>query len=330
MTAGPAVSAGNARRPGARLLPDGRRLHLQDGPIDLIIEAFGPREVVEVAYRAALQRLTGLLDALCEELPALRRPVSKRNHDRRESFPRPPARCAPGVGGSCDESEGGLISPVARRMTAAVRPYSDKIFITPMAAVAGSVADEILDAMVSVAGAGLARAYVNNGGDIALHLTPGTRFTTGLVDRPDQPTIFGTAEITADDPVRGIATSGAGGRSFSLGIADAVTILARDAASADAAATVVANAVNIAHPGIVRLPARDIQPDSDLGDRLVTRAVPPLAQPEIDAALDAGVAIAEQLRAENLIVAAALHLQGTTRPVGPFLRSAISDQSCNI
>lgn len=304
MTAGPAASASNARRPGARVLPDGRRLHLQDGPIDLIIEAFGPREIVEAAYRAALDRLTGLLDALCEELPALRRPVTT-------SSPAP-------------------AGPVSGRMAVAVRPYADKIFITPMAAVAGSVADEILAAMVSVAGAGLERAYVNNGGDIALHLTPGTRFTTGLVDRPDHPSIFGTAEITAADPVRGIATSGAGGRSFSLGIADAVTILACDAASADAAATIVANAVNIDHPGVVRLPARDIQPDSDLVGLLVTRAVPPLAQPEIDAALDAGVAVAEQLRAENLIVAAALHLQGTTRTVGPLLQSAISDQSSNI
>ncbi|RAI31474.1 hypothetical protein CH338_25755 [Rhodoplanes elegans] len=247
----------------------------------------------------------------------------------------PPAREAgggegSGVGGSCDESQSGLVGSVAKRMAAAVWPYADKIFITPMAAVAGSVADEILAAMVSVAGAGLARAYVNNGGDIALHLTPGTRFTTGLVDRPDHPSIFGTAEITADDPVRGIATSGAGGRSFSLGIADAVTILARDAASADAAATVVGNAIDIAHPGIVRVAARDIQPDSDLGEFLVTRAVPPLAQPEIDAALDAGVAVAERLRAENLIVAAALHLQGTTRSVGPLLRSAISDQSLRV
>ncbi|MFD2181801.1 UPF0280 family protein [Rhodoplanes azumiensis] len=301
MTAAPVVSARNTRRPGARMLPDGRRLHLQDGPIDLIIEAFGPREIVEVAHRTALQRLTGLLDALCEELPALRRPVTT---------------TSPAPTGS-----------VSGRMVAAVQPYAGRIFITPMAAVAGSVADEIVAAMVSVAGAGLVRAYVNNGGDIALHLTPGTRFTTGLVDRPDHPTIFGTAEITADDPVRGIATSGAGGRSFSLGIADAVTILARDAASADAAATVVANAVNIAHPGIVRIPARDIQPDSDLGDLPVTRAVPSLAQPEIDAALDSGVVVAEQLRARNLIVAAALRLQGTTRTAGPLLRSAISEPS---
>ncbi|RAI41696.1 hypothetical protein CH341_21095 [Rhodoplanes roseus] len=274
----------------------------------------------------------------------LRRPLTGIRHEHGESFPPPPtlphhsqermgggepqrfdspppAREArggegSGVGGSCDEARSGLFGPVARRMAAAVAPYSETMFITPMAAVAGSVADDVLAAMVAAAGDALARAYVNNGGDIALHLSPGTRFTTGLVDRPDRPSMFGTAAIEAGDPVRGIATSGAGGRSFSLGIADAVTILARDAASADAAATVVANAVNISHPGILRVKARELQPDSDLGDRLVTRVVPALARPEIDAALDAGVLVAEQLLRDGLIAAAALHLQGVTRAVG--------------
>jgi ApbE superfamily uncharacterized protein (UPF0280 family) len=208
-------------------------------------------------------------------------------------------------------------------MAAAVAPYSERMFITPMAAVAGSVADEILCAMRVAAGDALTRAYANNGGDIALYLSPGTRFTTGLVDRPDRPSIFATATIAAGDGVGGIATSGAGGRSFSLGIADAVTILARDAASADAAATVVANAVDIAHPGILRVPARDLQPDSDLGDMLVTRAVPDLARPEIDAALDAGVLVADALVRDGLIAAAALHLQGVTRTVGSLNSSAL-------
>ena len=55
-------------------------------------------------------------------------------------------------------------------MDEAIRPhlyrYESGDFITPMVAVAGSVADYILDAM----GGGLDRAIVNNGGDIALHL----------------------------------------------------------------------------------------------------------------------------------------------------------------
>ena len=90
--------------------------------------------------------------------------------------------------------------------------------------------------------------------------------------------------VHADDPVRGIATSGRHGRSFSLGIADAVTVLAKTAAQADAAATVIANAVDLpGHPAILRRPACELQPDSDLGDRLVTRDVGALSEQEIEA-----------------------------------------------
>ena len=144
---------------------------------------------------------------------------------------------------------------IARRMVAAVAPYCERTFITPMAAVAGAVAEEILDAMT--AAARLSRAYVNNGGDIALHLAPGEHFVVGMVERPDRPSLFGTATLDSAQPVRGIATSGWRGRSFSLGIADAVTVLADRAAMADAAATVIANAVDLpGHPSIVRVPAR--------------------------------------------------------------------------
>ena len=94
------------------------------------------------------------------------------------------------------------------------------------------------------------------------------------MDRPDTRGLMRTMVIDADDPSRGVATSGRHGRSFSLGIADAVTVLARTASQADAAATIIANAVDLpGHPAIVRCPACDLQPDSDLGARLVTREV---------------------------------------------------------
>jgi len=275
--------------PLIRLLPDGRRIHLQDGPIDLILEAWGAPAAVHAAHRAAAARMNGLLDELCEELAILRAPV-------------------------------GALSPmptgaVARRMRAAVQPYAEDCFITPMAAVAGAVAEAVLASMVL--SAPLDRAYVNNGGDIALHLAPGQSFTSGIVDRPDRPSLIGTVQISAGDAVRGIATSGRHGRSFSLGIADAVTILAAGAADADAAATIVANAVDLpGHAGIVRVPADSLAPDSDLGARLVTRDVPTLSEAERDQALDAGLARAAGLVAQGRIVAASLHLQGVTRTIG--------------
>ena len=200
-------------------------------------------------------------------------------------------------------------------MLAAVRPYASQIFITPMAAVAGAVAEEILETMISAAK--LSRAYVNDGGDIALHLAPGEKFVVGMVERPDRASLFGTTTIQSGDPIRGIATSGWRGRSFSLGIADAVTVLADTAAMADAAATVVANAVDLpGHPRVGRVRACELAPDSDLGERLVTQSVGELTPDEIRDALEAGIRLAESLCGSGLIRAAALNLQGETRVIG--------------
>jgi ApbE superfamily uncharacterized protein (UPF0280 family) len=138
-----------------------------------------------------------------------------------------------------------------------------------------------------------------------------------MVERPERPSLFGKVELHWMQPVRGLATSGWRGRSFSFGIADAVTVLADCAATADAAATIIANAVDLpGHPAVSRLPARDLAPDSDLGDRLVTHAVGKLSPEEIAAALDAGVVVAESLVRDGLIRSAALHLHGYTTVVG--------------
>jgi hypothetical protein len=271
------------------MLPDGRRLHLNDGPIDLIAQAFGDEREIEVAYRAAAARFVGVLDELCGELELLRQPSSVES------------KLPSGA--------------IAQRMARAVAPYTAETFITPMAAVAGAVAEEILLSMTSVAK--LSRAYVNDGGDIAFHLAPGEKFVVGMVERPDQTSLFGTTTILSVDSIRGIATSGWRERSFSFGIADAVTILADSAAMADAAATVVANAVDLpGHSAVGRIPACELAPDSDLGNRLVTQSVKELAPVEIRDALDAGMRLAGQLCGSGLIRAAALRLRGETRVVG--------------
>src|SRR5713101_366693 len=276
------------RVPQIGFLADGRRLHLQDGPIDLIVEAHGSEINLRGAYDAAARRFTGLLDELCGELPMLRQAAD-------------PARCL-------------LQGTVARRMHGAVAAFAADHFITPMAAVAGSVAEEILGAMVGAAQ--LERAYVNNGGDIALYLADGEQFTVGLMDRPDDHGLMQTMVIRADDPSRGVATSGRHGRSFSLGVADAVTVLARTASQADAAATIIANTVDLpGHPAIVRCPAHELQPDSDLGARLVTRDVGELSSGEIESALEAGAACARQLLAGGLIDGTALSLHGEMRVI---------------
>jgi ApbE superfamily uncharacterized protein (UPF0280 family) len=198
-------------------------------------------------------------------------------------------------------------------MWRACAPLAD-VFITPMAAVAGAVADEVLAAMV--AGRALKKAYVNNGGDIAIHLAQGEHFETGIVGDIAKPKITATARIAAEDEVRGIATSGWRGRSFSLGIADSVTVLARDAAAADAAATLIANAVNTDHPAIERRPARDLDPDSDLREHLVTVAVGALDFDSLAVALARGRRAARGYREAGLIEAAYIELQGHRVAIG--------------
>jgi len=273
---------------------DGGRWHFQHGPIDLVIQAEGEAAAVAAAHEAAWARFCGVLQELVDELPALRQPVA---------------------------ADAPLRGPVARRMWDACAAYRP-MFITPMAAVAGAVAEEIA---AFYRHTGIARAWVNNGGDIALHLAPGQSVQVGLFADLSRFDLAGTGPLRTDgrftlhagDPVRGVATSGWRGRSFSLGIADSVTVLAAGAAEADAAATVVGNAVDVADPAIRRLPASQCKDDSDLGDIPVTVDVPPLAPPQVARALDAGLARAQEMQRAGRIHAAILVCQQQCRVLQP-------------
>jgi hypothetical protein len=258
----------------------GDRLHLHHGPIDLIIGADGAREA---AFMLATTRFETVLGELVTELPLLRQPV-----------------------GEVPNGE------TARIMQAACLPH-DAVFVTPMAAVAGAVAETVLAAMV--AAGGVTRAYVNNGGDIAIHLTPGQSFRLAMagLDGTDK----GRITLTAADPVRGIATSGRGGRSHTMGIADQVTVLAATAAMADVAATLIANAIDLpGDPKITRAPANALSPDSDLGPRLVVTGVGPLTADACATALARGQTTARAMLDRGLIHGAALFLGDETRLIG--------------
>ena len=272
-------------------LPDAR-WHFQHGPIDCVIGAEGDAGAVAAAHEAAWQRFRTVLPELVAELRTLRQPVR----------------------GPC-----ALEGEVARRMWRACRPYRAG-FITPMAAVAGAVAEALIAAYDR---AGIARAWVDNGGDIALRLAPGASVRVGLVAdlsriEPGLPfATDGHFTVDAAMPVRGVATSGWRGRSHSLGIADSATVLARTAAMADAAATVIANAVDVDDRRIVRRPASAVRDDSDLGDMPVTVDVPPLGAEAVARALDTGARRARELQRLGLVYAAFLVCQGAARRVDP-------------
>ncbi|WP_412550427.1 UPF0280 family protein [Shimia sp. MIT910701] len=269
-------------------LPDGKRMHLHHGPIDLIVEIWGAGQTV--AYQRAALRFQTVLQELVDELPKLRQAA-----DLQACF------------------HGGI----ARAMQGAVEWHLPG-FVTPMAAVAGAVADEI--ARVIAEAPNIDKAYVNNGGDVALVLGPNEAMVADLGGGIARATLHGSG------CVRGVATSGWRGRSLSFGIADAVTVLASSAALADVAATLIANEVDVpGHPGIVRAVADSQQLDSDLGNRLVTVDVPRLSPPDMFAALQRGKAFALRLSSSAGIWGGVLALQGQVVAFGdPSLGKAIA------
>ncbi len=264
----------------ARLLSQEGRLHLQHGPIDLIVQAEGPGRAM--AFARARARFENVLEELVEELPDLRRNVGD---------PMP------------------YVGAIALRMQAVTRAYLPHL-VTPMAAVAGAVADEIVAVMAEVPE--VHKAHVNNGGDVAFHLSPGHKVTALIAGA-----FAGQIEIPFHSSVRGLATSGWRGRSLSFGVADTVTVLASDSATADVAATMIANHVDVPeHVGIVRKPACDVQADSDLGTRLVTVHVAPLGPELCQMALARGAEFAQKCAAQGLIHSAVLAVEDQQCIVG--------------
>ena len=269
----------------------GQRLHLQQGPIDLVIQAEGEPDVVRQAHAIAQRRFGEVLPSLVQEIKLLRTPVqTERNPMQGE---------------------------VARLMWQACAPFAYGTFLTPMAAVAGAVAQHMLEPYQC---SGIDRAWVNNGGDIALRLTGSQVLRLGLFSEIDrvmsnlslgqQVELDGMATLDARSGVGGVATSGWRGRSHSLGIADSVTVFAANAMTADVAATLVANAVNIHDESIVRRRASDLSDDSDLGDYLVTVDVPKLAREKVSVALNRGLEKAQAYRDAGLLQSAVLICQG--------------------
>ena len=266
------------------------RLHLQHGPIDIIAHVDAPEEVRKRLYSTASHRFSTVLEELVAEMDLLKQPWSA----------------------DLPDSKGGI----AQKMCFAVR--GSDIFVTPMAAVAGAVADEMLETMLFEAQKPdscvehIHRMYVNNGGDIAFWLNTGESFSIGVVDNPGIPELNARVSLAYESPVRGIATSGWRGRSQSLGIADAVTVLAGSAAIADAAATLIANDVNVDYPGILKRPASEVKDESDLGMLPVTVDVPLLPVDQISEALKRGAQTAGNFIRTGKIEAAYLSLQKQT------------------
>jgi ApbE superfamily uncharacterized protein (UPF0280 family) len=176
--------------------------------------------------------------------------------------------------------------------------------LTPMAAVAGTIADAVADWLYE---RGATRVIVDNGGDIAIRLSPGEHATVGVRPQITSPLISHVINLKSGLSW-GVATSGLGGRSFTRGIASAVTVLAANASVADAAATSVANACIVDAPYLVQLPAEEMDPHSDLTGIRVTVASGLLSSEKIGLAVRRAGRKAENFSRRNIIIGAFIAL----------------------
>ncbi len=207
---------------------------------------------------------------------------------------------------------------VVRRMIDATQKMAEPD-LTPLAAVAGAASDVVADFMILQGGT---KIIVDNGGDIAIRLREGEIARVGI--KTDVNAKHPSYLISMDEAagIGGVATSGLGGRSFTKGIASAVTVLSENASFSDAAATAIGNFTNIEDRHIKRALAESIYPDTDIADEWVTVEIGELSKEKVEEALDHGLAKADSICQRGLIKGALIAVQGRvawTESLTPWL-----------
>jgi hypothetical protein len=204
------------------------------------------------------------------------------------------------------ESRGEIKDSLVLRMIENVRMIGDED-LTPMAAVAGTIADAVADFLFE---RGMTKVVVDNGGDVALRTNGEDPLTVGI--RPDVNDRSVSYVIGLDPGIRshGVATSGLGGRSLTRGIASAATVVARTASLADAAATAVANASFLEDEQVLRCPAEELDPYTDIPGLEVTFKVGSLSEEKRSTAVSKAIRRAEELVRREVILGAFVAVQG--------------------
>ncbi len=211
---------------------------------------------------------------------------------------------------------------LAVQMISSVKAIGDDD-LTPMAAVAGTIADAVADWLVDQK---MDRVIVDNGGDIALRLEAGETATVGIRPQIDNLLVSHVLHLDAGQPSWGVTTSGVGGRSLTRGIASAVTVVAANASVADAAATAIGNACLVEDGGIVQSPAERLDPNTDLAGLLVTTKVGKLLPGKVLKAIENARQKAELLSQRKIILGAYIALQNMFA-ISDGLKSYISPVS---
>lgn len=181
--------------------------------------------------------------------------------------------------------------------------------LTPMAAVAGTVADAVADWLFSC---GATVAAANNGGDIALRLAPGNSIRLRTV----RSLLTGTASdpivLRAEDGIGGICTSGLGGRSFTRGVVESLSVFSSRASQADALATHLANCSYIPSERVASTLAKNLDPSTDIPELSVVTAVDTLTEEERRQAVSQVLEEAKRQYARSNYICMRGYLQGET------------------
>lgn len=272
------------------------------GPMRLVIRAWNQGQPQIALARQAAEEAFGCLERIAGCRPLLSRPwpqIAKLPADQ-----------------------------LARRMISSVKAVGDDD-LTPMAAVAGTIADATADWLFE---RGLTKVVVDNGGDIAIRLAEGETVNVGVRPSLRSSKLSHVLGLGWQRHSWGVTTSGFGGRSFSRGIASAATVLAASASTADAASTAIANACFVESKNIRRLCAEQIDPNSDLAGIEVTVDIGELSKPEIEAALKKALQRAEDLVVRGVIFGALIcrdKISAMTSSFKPFVcRLSNSRDAC--
>lgn len=259
-------------------LPDGR-VFVDYGPTSMVITARRQGVPAVDLAKAVFPLIQDALGEIAKALPVLRQYPREGDFSQLEGLPQVMAEAALATG---EET------------------------LTPMAAVAGTVADAVADWLFA-RGADL--VAVNNGGDVALRLGPGQQMRMGIL--PDlEGAISQVITLRAEDGIGGVCTSGLGGRSLTRGIANSVTVFSRRCALADACATHIANCSYIDSPRVHTCLAGELEPESDIAALRVVRQVEALEEREIQQGLEQVHQEALRQLARGNLVSVAADIQG--------------------
>ena len=210
------------------------------------------------------------------------------------------------LGRRCTEIPENLEDSLAVKMIKSVLTVGDK-GLTPMAAVAGTIADAVADFLFN---RGMTKVVVDNGGDVAVRLQEGASVTVGIRPEIGKQGISNVIVLDSRSPSWGVTTSGLGGRSLTSGIASASTVIAETASMADAASTAIANASFVKHEHVIQRSAEEIDPETDIAGLPVTVKVGPLSEETKAMAVSKAMERAEQLIEKDIILGTYVAVQG--------------------